>query len=100
MSGASAAGVGLTGQVTLPPPGSGRLKLADGTRIKFKVTKASDAKSADLKPGQLRLIVLPDGQVSGAGKSPGEGGSDFYARSGAEVVRIRMDAPLRRRAGR
>jgi hypothetical protein len=75
VTGASAAGVGLTGQLTLPPPGDGQVKLADGTRIKFKVTKASDADTANLQPGQLRMIVLPDGQVSGAGKS---GGSDFF----------------------
>jgi hypothetical protein len=32
VTGASAAGVGLTGTVTLPPPGDGRLKLADRSR--------------------------------------------------------------------
>ena len=80
VTGASAAGVGLTGRLTLPPPGDGQLKLADGTRIKFKVTKASDADTANLQPGQLRMIVLPSGQVSGAGKSRGGegGGSDFF----------------------
>ena len=79
VTGASAAGVGLTGQLTLPPPGDGQLKLADGTRIKFKVTKASDEDTANLRPGQLRMIVLPNGQVSGAGESRGQsGGSDFF----------------------
>jgi hypothetical protein len=79
VTGASAAGVGLTGQLTLPPPGSGMIKLADGTRVKFKVTEASDADTANLRPGQLRMIVLPSGQVSGAGKSRGKGGgSDFF----------------------
>jgi hypothetical protein len=79
VTGASAAGVGLTGQLTLPPPGDGQLKLADGTRIKFKVTEASEADTANLRPGQLRMIVLPSGQVSGAGKSRGAGsGSDFF----------------------
>jgi hypothetical protein len=82
VSGASAAGVGLAGQVTLPPPGSGRLKLADGTRLRFEVTKNTAARdSARLEAGQLRLIVLPDGQVRGAGKSRGDGGSDFFVRS-------------------
>jgi hypothetical protein len=79
VTGASAAGVGLTGQVTLPPPGTGRLKLADGTRLKFRVTKAAAADAAELRAGQLRLIVLPDGEVSGAGKS--RDGEDFFARS-------------------
>jgi hypothetical protein len=82
VTGASAAGVGLTGQLTLPPPGDGQLKLADGTRIKFKVTEASEADTANLRPGQLRMIVLPSGQVSGAGKSRGAGGgSDFFVSS-------------------
>jgi hypothetical protein len=82
--GASAAGVGLTGQVTLPPPGSGKLKLADGTRLKFTVTKSTAGDAAGLRAGQLRLIVLPDGQVRGAGKSRGDDGSDFFVRSASK----------------
>jgi hypothetical protein len=81
VTGASAAGVGLTGQVTLPPPGSGRLKLADGTRLKFEVTETTAADDAQLQAGQLRLIVLPDGEIRGAGKSRGDGGSEFFVRS-------------------
>lgn len=81
VSGASAAGVGLTGTVALPPPGKGRIKLADGTRLRFEVTEGSGADSAQLQPGQLRLIVLPDGQVRGAGMSRGEDGADFFVRS-------------------
>lgn len=81
VSGASAAGVGLTGTLTLPPPGDGRIKLADGTRLRFEVTEGSGADSAQLQPGQLRLIVLPDGQVRGAGMSRGEDGADFFVRS-------------------
>jgi hypothetical protein len=81
VTGASAAGVGLTGKVTLPPPGSGRLKLADGTRLKFEVTETTAADGAQLRAGQLRLIVLPDGEVRGAGKSRGEGGSEFFVHS-------------------
>jgi hypothetical protein len=82
VSGASAAGVGLTGTVTLPPPGDGRLKLADGTRLRFEVTEGTAGDSAQLEAGQLRLIVLPNGQVRGAGKSRGgDGGSDFLVRS-------------------
>lgn len=84
VSGASAAGVGLTGSLTLPPPGTGRIKLADGTRLRFEVTEGSAADSARLQPGQLRLIVLPEGQVRGAGKSRGEDGADFLVRSTAK----------------
>jgi hypothetical protein len=79
LSGASSAGVALTGSLTLPPPGTGKLKLADGTRLKFKVVENTAGKSARVRPGQLRMIVLPSGQVRGAGKSRG-GGSDFLVR--------------------
>jgi hypothetical protein len=85
VSGASAAGVGLTGEVKLPPPGSGRLKLADRTRLKFEVTKNTAGDAASLRAGQLRLIVLPDGQVRGAGKTRGgAGSSNFFVRSSAK----------------
>jgi hypothetical protein len=82
VTGASAAGVGLTGQLMLPPPGDGQLKLADGTRIKFAVTEASDADTANLRPGQLRMIILPDGEVRGAGQTRGgNGDTAFFVRS-------------------
>jgi hypothetical protein len=84
VTGASAAGVGLTGGLTLPPPGSGRLKLADRTRLKFEVTRNTANDSASLRPGQVRLIVLPDGQVRGIGKSRGDGGSEFLVRSASD----------------
>jgi predicted small lipoprotein YifL len=84
VSGASAAGVGLTGSLELPPPGTGRIKLADGTRLRFEVTEGSVAESARLEAGQLRLIVLPDGQVRGAGKSRGEDGAEFLVVSGSK----------------
>jgi hypothetical protein len=79
VTGASAAGVGLTGRVTLPPPGTGRLKLADGTRLRFEVT-ANRSGDPGLDPGQLRLIVLPEGELRGAGKSSGQGGTDYFVR--------------------
>jgi hypothetical protein len=80
LRGASAAGVALKGEATLPPPGSGNLKLADGTRLKFEVTKGSAEDAAQLRAGQVRLIVLPDGQLRGAGQTR-RGGSDFFIRS-------------------
>lgn len=83
ITGASAAGVGLTGRVTLPPPGTGRLKLADGTRVRLQVT-ANRSGAPGLKAGQLRVIVLPEGELRGAGKSRGEGGTDFFVRSRPE----------------
>jgi hypothetical protein len=83
LRGASAAGVALKGEATLPPPGSGNLKLADGSRLKFEVTKSSAEDAAQLRAGQVRLIVLSDGELRGAGKSRG-GGSDFFLRSPSE----------------
>lgn len=82
LTGASAAGVGLTGKSTLPSPGPGTLKLADGTRLKFTATENSDD-AIRLPAGDVRVIVLPGRQLRGAGKSKGgeEGGSDFFMRS-------------------
>jgi hypothetical protein len=81
--GASATGVGLKGQSTLPEPGSGSIKLADGRRLKFEVTRNSGDDPMRLEPGQMRLIVLQNGQLKGAAKSrPAEGeASDFYVLS-------------------
>jgi hypothetical protein len=84
LSGASAAGVALTGKSSLPEPGSGTLKLADGTRLKVKFTTGSAAAPEGLEAGQVRLIVLPEGELRGAGKTrKGEkaSGSAFYIRS-------------------
>jgi hypothetical protein len=81
LSGASASGVGLTGSLELPPPAVGRIKLADGTRLRFKVVESKAGGGAFLRPGQLRLIVLPNGAVRGAGTSRGDGGSKFLVRS-------------------
>jgi hypothetical protein len=84
ISGASAAGVGLKGQSTLPEPGNGSIKLADGRRLKFQVTRNSSDDPIRLAPGEMRLIVLQDGQLKGAAKSrPTEDGeaSDFFVRS-------------------
>jgi hypothetical protein len=84
LRGASAAGVGLTGESSLPEPGSGKLKLADGTRLKVEVTTRSAAAPDGLEAGQVRLIVLPEGELSGAGKirrAEDGGSSDFFIRS-------------------
>jgi hypothetical protein len=77
--GASAAGVALRGNVELPPPGSGNLRLADGRRLRF-ATSVNRGGSPRLRPGQLRLIVLPDRQLRGAGQQ--RGGRAFFVRSG------------------
>ena len=76
LSGASATGIGLTGKTALGAAGSGSLKLADGTRHKFEVSDA--ARELELRSGQLRLIVLGDGELRGAGRARGSEG--FFVR--------------------
>jgi hypothetical protein len=78
LRGASESGVALTGESTLPQPGSGTLKLADGTRLEFEATEDPAAEAMGLRPGQVRLIVLTNGDLAGAGRSPGSGGDDSY----------------------
>ena len=84
LRGTSESGVALTGQSSLPEPGPGTLKLADGTRLEFEATENPDAESMDLEAGQVRLIVLPSGELRGAGRSTGSDGGDasyFFLRS-------------------
>jgi hypothetical protein len=80
LRGASASGVALKGNVELPPPGSGTLRLADGNRVRFEVAESS-GDVPGLRPGQLRLIMLPDRRLRGAGKSRGGGQAAFFVRS-------------------
>jgi hypothetical protein len=79
VTGASAAGVALRGNVELPPPGEGSLRLADGKRLRFTVA-ANQTGSPRQRPGQLRVIVLPDRQLRGAGQGR-DGGGAFFVRS-------------------
>jgi hypothetical protein len=84
LTGASAAGVGLTGKSELPAPGTGTLKLADGKRLKVVLTRSAAGDPLSLPAGQARLIVLPDYQLRGAGKSrrtSGDSDADFFIRS-------------------
>lgn len=69
ISGASATGIGLTGKAALGTDGAGSLKLADGTRHKFDVTAGGS--ELELESGQLRVIVLGDGELRGAGRARG-----------------------------
>jgi hypothetical protein len=83
LKGASAAGVALKGSLELPPPGTGSLKLADGRRVKLEVAESSGDVSG-LRPGQVRLIVLPDRQLRGAGMGRGGGEQAFFVRSSSK----------------
>ena len=80
LKGASAAGVALKGTLELPPPGTGNLRLADGRRVKLAIVEGSGEVSG-LRPGQVRLIVLPDRQLRGAGMGRGSGEAAFFVRS-------------------
>jgi hypothetical protein len=85
LTGASATGVGLSGKSTIPKPGDGSLKLADGKRLKLDVTRSSARGSVPLRAGQVLAIVLPDHQLRGAARSrrtAGGGDSDFFIRAG------------------
>jgi hypothetical protein len=84
LTGASATGVGLTGKSTIPKPGGGSLKLADGKRLKLEVTKTSTGATVPLQAGQVRVIVLSDHQLRGAARSRRTAGDqpDFFIRSG------------------
>jgi hypothetical protein len=81
LSGASAAGIGLKGRATLAE-GRGSLELADGERHRFDVAEDSQGEAGGLKAGQLRVIILGDGQLRGAGKPrPAAGDEAFFIRS-------------------
>lgn len=76
LSGASGTGVGLTSKTSLRAPGIGKIKFADGKNRKFEVTAADAADPVRLGAGQLRLIVTPEGELSGAGAVQPSGGGD------------------------
>jgi hypothetical protein len=79
LTGASATGIGLTGKTVLGDDGSGSLKLADGTRHQFDVTGNAAGNELQLESGQLRVIVLGDGELRGAGRARASEG--FFIRS-------------------
>ncbi len=84
ISGASAAGVALRGETTLPRPGRGALMLADGSRLRFRITRSPGRSNLGLRAGQLRLIVLPGGELRGAGRTRRSGDrpvTNFFIRS-------------------
>jgi hypothetical protein len=82
LSGASAAGIGLTSKSKLAVPGRGSLKFADGKRRRFRVTAAPGAEPGRIRSGEVRLIVLPDGAMSGAGaRQAGAEEPEFFLRS-------------------
>lgn len=83
LSGASANGVGLTSPSSLRAPGFGAIKFADGQRRRFELTTEGAPDPVRLGAGQLRLIVTPDGKLSGAGAAKSNDGKelDVFIRS-------------------
>jgi hypothetical protein len=89
LRGASAGGIGVTGRIELLEgtdvlEGTGVLRLADGRRLRFDLAEAPASDLLGIRSGQVRLIVLANGRVVGAGKrrSASEGdSSSFFIRS-------------------
>ncbi|MDQ4052552.1 MAG: hypothetical protein M3237_07605 [Actinomycetota bacterium] len=83
LSGASAAGLAVKGEVTLERRGTGRLMMVDGSRLEFDLVRMRAGELAHLRAGQVRLIVLSDGELRGVAKArPSHGDSrEFFFRS-------------------
>jgi hypothetical protein len=82
LSGASAAGIGLTSKSRLVVPGTGALKFADGERRRFRVTAAPEGERGRVRSGELQLIVLPDGEMRGAGaREAGASEPEYFVKS-------------------
>jgi hypothetical protein len=68
--------VGLQSSSRLRAPGTGRLRFADGERRGFELTSATSGDPTRLRGGQLRLIVLPSGEMVGSGEAQAATGGD------------------------
>ncbi len=88
LSGASPAGLGATGKMPLGEGGTGMLRLVDGTRIRFEIVRHAASELARLQAGRVRLIVLPDGRLKGAGMDqPSDAGDPaFFIRTASSAV--------------
>jgi len=78
LTGASAAGLFVKGEIKLRKGGTGMLRLVDGTRLKFALTQKRAGNLAHLRAGQVRLIVLPDGTLRGAARARPADAGDFW----------------------
>jgi hypothetical protein len=83
LSGASAAGLALKGEVTLGRRGTGVIRMVDGKRLKLALTRKRADDLAHLRAGQARLIVLSDGELRGVakGRPSRDGRFEFFIRS-------------------
>jgi hypothetical protein len=76
LSGASASGLALSGDVALGKDGKGKVRLVDGRRLAFAVTRSRA--EVPLRAGQVRLIVLENGQVRGIARGRPDGDRRAY----------------------
>ncbi|WP_322938425.1 hypothetical protein [Nocardioides bizhenqiangii] len=83
LGGASAAGLGVTGQIALGNRGTGTLSLVDGKRLKLAVTGTRAGDVTHVRAGQVRLIVLSNGELRGVAKGRSSKGDPrgFFIRS-------------------
>jgi hypothetical protein len=83
LSGASAAGLGVTGQLSRGRQRTGVLRLIDGKRLEFSLTRTRAGDLTRLRAGQVRLIILSDGELRGVAKTrPSKGGGlEYFIRS-------------------
>jgi hypothetical protein len=83
LTGASAAGLAVKGEMTLGKRGTGMVRLVDGKRLEFALTRKRAGDLTHLRAGQVRLIVLSDGELRGVAKvRPSNGrGFEFFIRS-------------------
>ena len=82
VTGSSAAGLGITGELALGEGKTGTLELVDGKRVELAVT--SEAVGDPFRAAEVRVIVLPGGQLKGAGKgrpAAGDGEPNLFIRS-------------------
>jgi hypothetical protein len=83
LSGASAAGLAVRGRITMGDRRAGTIRMVDGSRLELTLTRKRARDLAHLRPGQVRLIVLSDGELRGVAKGrPSKSGRfDYFIRS-------------------
>ncbi|PVG80879.1 hypothetical protein DDE18_21085 [Nocardioides gansuensis] len=89
LSGASAAGLAVKGEISLGKRGTGKLRLVDGKRLDIALVRKRGGELGHLRAGQVRLIVLSDGGLRGVAKArPANGGGfEFFIRSAQARMR-------------
>jgi hypothetical protein len=82
LSGASAAGLAVTGEIPFEKGETGVLRLVDGKRLKFAVTQKRAGDVTHLRAGQVSVIVTDD-ELRGVAKGRSSSGDRpvFFIRS-------------------